>query len=106
MSTEATEGHPSLGVILTGIGELPSITAGVQTMVPRIKHLVLCTAKISLWLNMCTRWFCVSTHKLESSERKDPQLRRSSCKAFSRFRDHSHGGGAIPALLVLGSIRK
>jgi hypothetical protein len=56
---------------------------------------------------------CVNLTQLELSQRKELQLRKglheSSCKAFSQLVIQVGGpivGGAIPGLVVLGSIRK
>jgi hypothetical protein len=65
-------------------------------------------------VRMCTGWFCVSTwHKLDyHRERSLPwgnASMRSSCKAFSQLVIKGGGlivGGAIPGLVVLGSIKR
>ena len=64
----------------------------------------------------CTGWFCVATrHKLEFSAIREKSLSwgnasvRSSCKASSQLvikGGRPIVGGAIPGLVVLGSIRK
>ena len=67
-------------------------------------------------VDLCTDWFGVSTwHKLESSERKEPQLRKCffEIQLWGIFsisdqwrRAQPVVSGAIPGLVVLGSIRR